>query len=54
MTTKEAIILFRNEVINEIYHSAATEEVKDQLVEAVKEAESTVYATIEAMRKHKP
>lgn len=51
MTIREAVDLFSNEMINEIYHSTADEVSKDSLVEAVHEVASTVLETYEAEKK---
>lgn len=53
MNVPEAIGLFKNEMMNEIFHSSADDELQDSLIEAVKRAEEIVKATYQAERKGK-
>ena len=51
MTILEAIALFENEMNNEIFHSQASEELQDSLLEAVKRVKELVIDTYYAERK---
>ncbi len=53
MNVREAVDLFKREMMNEIYHSFAEEAAQDALIEAVKRVEQIVIATYEAERKRK-
>jgi len=50
LENEEVAELFRDEMINEIYHSSAGDELKDQLVQAVKDVEQVVLDTIKARK----
>lgn len=51
MNVPEAIALFENEMNNEIFHSAATAELQDALLEAVKRVKQIVTDTYESEKK---
>lgn len=51
LTVPEAVEAFRDGVFNEIYHSTASEELQDALIEAVKEVEKTVIETYKASKR---
>ena len=51
MNVREAVDLFKREMMNEIYHSFAEEEAQDALIEAVKRVEKIVLSTCEAQEK---
>ena len=50
MTTKEAIDLFYSEMVNEIFHSAANEELKESLLRSLKEVKETVITTVKSSK----
>lgn len=51
MTVLEAISLFESEMINEIFHSSASEELQDYLLDAVKSVRNLVIDTYYAEKK---
>ena len=51
MTIQEAIELFKNEMINEIFHHVSDDALQDTLIEAVKEVSTTVMKSYEADNK---
>lgn len=53
MNVREAVALFKREMMNEIYHSFAEEAAQDALIEAVKRVERMVIATCEAEQEAK-
>lgn len=48
MKVLDLIDLFANEMCNEIFHSSASQELQDHLIEAVKQVKQTVIDTYEA------
>lgn len=50
MTTLEAIELFYNEMIGEITHTSADEELQETLLRSLKEVKKTVIATLNASK----
>lgn len=51
VTTLEAIELFYSEMANEIYHSSASESLKDELIYSLKQVSETVKSTCETEKK---
>lgn len=51
MTIPESIELFSSLMMNEIFNSCAPEEIKDDLVRALKDVEKTVTDTYHAEQK---
>lgn len=53
MTVPESIELFRNEMVNEIFHSVTDSILQDSLLKAVDDVAATVTETYEAEKKQK-
>lgn len=51
MNVLDAIALFENEMNNEIFHTSATGELQDSLLEAVKRVKQIVTDTYESEKK---
>lgn len=50
MTTNEVIELFYSEIVNEIFHSSVSEEVKESFLVLLKEVRQTVIDTCNASK----
>lgn len=51
VTVREAVALFRNEMIAEIFNSCADEPLRSELIQSVKNVESLVLDTVNAEAK---
>lgn len=53
MNVRDAVDLFKREMMNEVYHSAADEDLQNSLIDAVKRVEEIVIATYKAEQRPK-
>lgn len=51
VTVREAVALFRNEMLSEIFNSCADEPLRSELIQSVKDVEALVLDTVNAEAK---